>query len=32
VVTRDLPPNSVAAGLPARVLRLRDEPETLRWR
>ena len=27
VVTKDLPPNSVAAGLPARVLRMRDEPE-----
>ena len=32
VVTKDLPPNSVAAGLPARVLRMRDEPEQLRWR
>ena len=32
VVTKDLPANSVSAGLPARVLRMRDEPEQLRWR
>jgi len=32
VVTKDLPPNSVSAGRPARILRMRDEPETLRWR
>ena len=31
VVTKDLPANSVSAGLPARVLRMRDEPERLRW-
>jgi acetyltransferase-like isoleucine patch superfamily enzyme len=31
VVTKDLPPNSVSAGRPARVLRMRDEPEQLRW-
>ena len=31
VVTRDLPANSVSAGAPARVLRMREEPETLRW-
>ena len=31
-VTKDLPPNSVSAGRPARVLRMRDEPETLRWK
>jgi acetyltransferase-like isoleucine patch superfamily enzyme len=31
VVTRDLPANSVSAGVPARVLRMRDEPRTLRW-
>jgi acetyltransferase-like isoleucine patch superfamily enzyme len=31
VVTRDLPANSVSAGGPARVLRMRDEPRTLRW-
>src|SRR5215213_2230900 len=32
VVTKDLPANSVSAGQPARVLRMRDEPESLRWR
>ena len=32
VVTKDLPSNSVSAGQPARILRMRDEPETLRWR
>ena len=31
VVTADLPPNSVSAGIPARVLRMRAEPQTLRW-
>ena len=31
VVTKDVPANAVAAGAPARVLRLRDTPETLRW-
>src|SRR5918996_350455 len=31
VVTKDLPANSVSAGLPARVLRMREEPERLRW-
>jgi acetyltransferase-like isoleucine patch superfamily enzyme len=31
VVTADLPPNSVSAGIPARVLRMRPEPQTLRW-
>jgi acetyltransferase-like isoleucine patch superfamily enzyme len=31
VVTKDLPENAVAAGMPARVLRLRDAPEQLRW-
>jgi acetyltransferase-like isoleucine patch superfamily enzyme len=31
VVTKALPPNAVAAGAPARVLRSRDAPERLRW-
>ena len=31
VVTHDLPANSVSAGVPARVLRMRAEPTTLRW-
>ncbi len=32
VVTKDLPSNAVAAGTPARILRMREEPTTLRWR
>jgi acetyltransferase-like isoleucine patch superfamily enzyme len=31
VVTRDVPANSVAAGVPCKVLRKRDAPKTLRW-
>jgi acetyltransferase-like isoleucine patch superfamily enzyme len=31
VVTRDIPANAVAAGTPARVLRMRDRPERLSW-
>ncbi len=31
VVTRDIPANAVAAGVPARVIRMRDAPETLKW-
>lgn len=31
VVTRDIPANAVAAGSPARVVRMRDAPERLRW-
>lgn len=32
VVTRDIPANAVAAGSPARVLRMRAQPARLRWR
>jgi acetyltransferase-like isoleucine patch superfamily enzyme len=32
VVTKPLPANSVAAGTPAKVLRMRETPERLRWR
>ena len=32
VVTKDVPDNAVVAGSPARLLRMRPEPETLRWR
>ncbi len=31
VVTRDVPANAVAAGVPARVIRMREAPTTLRW-
>jgi acetyltransferase-like isoleucine patch superfamily enzyme len=31
VVTKDVPDNAVVAGAPARVLRMRPEPESLRW-
>jgi acetyltransferase-like isoleucine patch superfamily enzyme len=31
VVTRDLPANSVAGGVPARIIRMRDTPRTFRW-
>jgi acetyltransferase-like isoleucine patch superfamily enzyme len=31
VVTRDIPANAVAAGSPARVIRMRKAPERLRW-
>jgi acetyltransferase-like isoleucine patch superfamily enzyme len=32
VITHDVPANAVVAGAPARVLRMRPEPERLRWR
>jgi acetyltransferase-like isoleucine patch superfamily enzyme len=31
VVTKDVPDNAVAAGVPVRVLRMRQTPRTLRW-
>ena len=31
VVTRDVPENAVVAGSPARVLRMRDAPQRMRW-
>jgi len=32
VVTRDVPDNAIVAGVPARVIRMREAPKTLRWR
>jgi acetyltransferase-like isoleucine patch superfamily enzyme len=32
VVTCDVPENAVVGGIPAKVIRLRDTPETFRWR
>ncbi len=31
VVTKDVPSNAVVAGIPARIIRMRDAPERLRW-
>jgi acetyltransferase-like isoleucine patch superfamily enzyme len=31
IVTKDVPDNAVAAGVPVRVLRMRKAPSTLRW-
>jgi acetyltransferase-like isoleucine patch superfamily enzyme len=31
VVTKDVPANAVVGGIPARVIRMRDTPRTLRW-
>jgi acetyltransferase-like isoleucine patch superfamily enzyme len=32
VVTCDVPENAVVGGIPAKVIRLRDRPQTFRWR
>jgi acetyltransferase-like isoleucine patch superfamily enzyme len=31
VVTRDVAPNAVVGGIPARLIRMREEPKTFRW-
>jgi acetyltransferase-like isoleucine patch superfamily enzyme len=31
VVTKDVPANAVVAGIPARVIRMREAPKSLRW-
>jgi acetyltransferase-like isoleucine patch superfamily enzyme len=31
VVTKDVPDNAVVAGIPARVVRMRETPQRMRW-
>jgi acetyltransferase-like isoleucine patch superfamily enzyme len=31
VVTRNVPDNAIVAGIPARIIRMRDAPKTFRW-
>jgi hypothetical protein len=31
VVTQDVPENAVVAGIPARVIRMRETPRSMRW-
>jgi acetyltransferase-like isoleucine patch superfamily enzyme len=32
VLTRDVPENAVVAGVPARMIRMREVPRSMRWR